>query len=105
MGVEPNSILDLAPHHITQWSDRCMAAVALEFDLRLVSLEHDDIAPYQRANSLRQKYLHHMGLRRTDERPVRASRAFHSIDRLVSKAVGTWGRARRALLPPALVIA
>ena len=34
MGSELNSILDLPPHHITQWSDRCMAAVASVFELK-----------------------------------------------------------------------
>ncbi len=99
IGKELNSILDLPPHHITQWSDRCMAAVASEFDLKLVSLHHDDIAPYHRANYLHQKFLDDLGLRRTDARPVRASRGFHATDRLVSKAAGAWGRVRQPALP------
>jgi len=99
MGTEVNSILDLPPHHITQWSDRCMAAVASEFDLKLLSLDHDEIAPYHRANYLHQKFLDALGLRRTDERPIRASRTFHFTDRLVSKAAGAWGRVRHPALP------
>jgi 2-polyprenyl-3-methyl-5-hydroxy-6-metoxy-1,4-benzoquinol methylase len=99
MGMELNSILDLPPHHITQWSDRCMAAIASEFDLKLVSLDHDEIAPYHRSNYLHQKALDVLGLRRTDERPVRASRAFHFTDQLVSKAAGAWGRVRHPALP------
>ena len=100
IGGELNSILDLPPHHITQWSDRCMAAMASEFDLNLVSLDHDEIAPYHRVNYLHQKSLNALGLRRTDERPVRSSSAFRSVDRLVSKAAGVWGRIRRPALPP-----
>jgi SAM-dependent methyltransferase len=99
IGTELNSILDLPPHHITQWSDRCMAAVASEFDLKLVSLHHDEIAPYHRANFLHQKFLDALGLRRTDERPIRVSRGFHATDRLVSKAAGAWGRMRHPALP------
>ena len=43
MGSELNNILDLPPHHITQWSDRTLAAVASQFDLTLVALDHDDM--------------------------------------------------------------
>jgi len=100
MGVELNNILDLPPHHLTQWSDRCMSEVASRFELTLVTLEHDEIAPYHRANYLRQKYLDKMGIRRTDERPVRASLAFYSIDQVVSKIGGAWGRVRRPAGPP-----
>jgi SAM-dependent methyltransferase len=99
MGAELNSILDLPPHHITQWSDRCMAAVASQFDLKLASLDHDEIAPYHRANYLHQRFLDGLGLRRTDQRPIRASRAFESTDWLVSKSAGAWGRVRRPALP------
>jgi SAM-dependent methyltransferase len=99
MGAELNNILDLPPHHITQWSDRCLGAVASQFDLRLVALEHDDIAEYHRANYLRQKYLDRIGLRRTDTRPVRASRGFHAVDGVVRKTAGAWGRARHPALP------
>jgi SAM-dependent methyltransferase len=99
MGVELNNILDLPPHHITQWSDRCLANLASLFDLRLVSLHHDDIAPFHRVNYLRQKGLDHLGLRRTDARPVRASTAVHSVEWLMSKAAGGWGRLRRPVLP------
>jgi SAM-dependent methyltransferase len=100
IGSELNSILDLPPHHITQWSDRCMAAIASVFDLKLVSLEHDEIAPYHRVNYLHQKFLDALGLRRTDERPVRSSFTFRSVDRVVSRAAGAWGRIRRPALPP-----
>ncbi len=100
MGVELNNILDLPPHHITQWSDRCLTDLAPMFDLQLVSLEHDDIAPYHRVNYLRQRALDHLGLRRTDERPVRASSAVHFVERSVSTAAGAWGRVRRPALPP-----
>jgi SAM-dependent methyltransferase len=100
IGSELNSILDLPPHHITQWSDRCMAAIASVFDLKLVSLEHDEIAPYHRVNYLHQKSLDALGLRRTDERPVRSSSAFRSVDRVVRKAAGVWDRIRRPALPP-----
>ena len=99
MGVELNSVLDLPPHHLTQWSDRCMSEIASQFGLTLVTLEHDDIAPYHRANYLRQKLLDQMGFRRTDERPVRASSAFHAIDRVASRTAGAWGRMRRPALP------
>jgi SAM-dependent methyltransferase len=99
MGVELNSILDLPPHHLTQWSDRCMSEIASQFDLTLVTLEHDEIAPYHRANYLRQKLLDQMGFRRTDERPVRASSAFHGIEQVASKVGGAWGRMRRPALP------
>jgi SAM-dependent methyltransferase len=100
MGAELNNILDLPPHHITQWSDRCLGELASLFDLRLVSLEHDDIAPYHRANYLHQKALDGLGFRRTDARPIRASRAFRSFDQVVSKAAGAWGRLRHPALPP-----
>jgi SAM-dependent methyltransferase len=100
MGVELNNILDLPPHHLTQWSDRCMSEVASRFDLTLVALEHDEIASYHRANYLGQRYLDHMGLRRTDDRPVRASRAISSTAQVVSKLGGAWGRLRRPALPP-----
>jgi 2-polyprenyl-3-methyl-5-hydroxy-6-metoxy-1,4-benzoquinol methylase len=102
MGSELNNILDLPPHHITQWSDRTMAAVASELDFTLVALDHDDIAPYHRANYLHQKALDRLGFRRTDRRPVRASSGFHAVDRAVSKAAGAWGRVRRPSLPPGL---
>jgi 2-polyprenyl-3-methyl-5-hydroxy-6-metoxy-1,4-benzoquinol methylase len=100
MGMELNNILDLPPHHITQWSNRCLAAVAVEFELRLVSLQHDDIASFHRANYLRQKYLDRIGLRRTDERPIRASRGVHVAEQLVGKVSGAWGRLRNPPLPP-----
>jgi 2-polyprenyl-3-methyl-5-hydroxy-6-metoxy-1,4-benzoquinol methylase len=100
MGKELNNILDLPPHHITQWSDRCLAAVASEFDLGLVSLQHDDIASFHRANFLRQKYLDRIGLRRTDEHPIRASRGVHVMEQLVGKSSGAWGRLRNPALPP-----
>jgi SAM-dependent methyltransferase len=100
MGRELNNILDLPPHHITQWSDRCLAAVATEFDLELVSLQHDDIAPFHRTNYLRQRYLDRIGLRRTDEHPVRASEGVHVMEQLVGKASGAWGRLRNPTLPP-----
>ena len=102
MGSELNNILDLPPHHITQWTDRTMAAVASEFDLTLVALDHDDIAPSHRANYLHQKALDHLGFRRTDACPLRASSGFHAMDRVVSKAAGAWGRLRRPSLPPTL---
>jgi 2-polyprenyl-3-methyl-5-hydroxy-6-metoxy-1,4-benzoquinol methylase len=99
MGSELNNILDLPPHHITQWSDRTMAAVASEFDFTLVALDHDDIAPSHRANYLHQKALDHLGFRRTDARPLRASGGFLAVDTVVSKAAGAWGRVRRPDLP------
>lgn len=83
MGVELNSILDLPPHHLTQWSDRCMSELSSLFDISLVGLDHDEIAPYHRANYLRQRYLDRIGLRRTDARPIRASGTFHAVDRAV----------------------
>jgi SAM-dependent methyltransferase len=101
MGVELNSILDLPPHHLTQWSDKCMSEVASQFELTLLSLDHDEIAPYHPANYLRQKLLDHLGLRRTDERPVRASRAFHAINQVVSKIGEAQGRFGHAALPRA----
>lgn len=100
MGVELNNILDLPPHHITQWSDRCLSGVASTFGLWPLSLEHDDIAPYHRVNYLHQKALDRLGFRRTDQRPVRASGVFHVMDRSVRKAAGAWGRMRRPALPP-----
>jgi SAM-dependent methyltransferase len=99
MGVELNNILDLPPHHITQWSDRCLAELPSMFDLRLVSLQHDDIAPYHRVNYLRQKSLDRLGFRRTDARPIHLSRSFLAVDWLTSKAAGLWGRLRRPPLP------
>jgi SAM-dependent methyltransferase len=100
MGAELNNILDLPPHHITQWSDRCLGELAYLFDLRLISLEHDDIAPYHRANYLHQRALDHLGFRRTDERPVRASAAFHAFNKVVGKSAGAWGTVRHPALPP-----
>jgi SAM-dependent methyltransferase len=99
MGAELNNILDMPPYHITQWSDRCLADLAPLFDLRLVSLQHDDIAPYHRVNYLRQKGLDHLGFRRTDARPVRASGAYHSVAWVMGKAAGGWGLLRRPVLP------
>jgi SAM-dependent methyltransferase len=100
IGSELNSILDLPPHHLTQWSDRCLSEVAGLFDLTLLGLEHDDIAPYHRANYLHQKYLDRLGLRRTDARPLRSSAAFRALDLAVRKGSGAWGRLRRPALPP-----
>jgi SAM-dependent methyltransferase len=99
IGGEVNSILDLPPHHLTQWSDRCLSEIADLFDLILLGMEHDDIAPYHRANYLHQKYLDHLGLRRTDARAVRASSGFRAVDALVRKGSGAWGRVRRPALP------
>ncbi len=99
MGVELNSILDLPPHHLTQWSDRCMSELSSLFDISLVGLAHDEIAPYHRANYLRQRYLDRIGLRRTDARPIRASGTLHAVDRVVHKGAGMWGRLRRPALP------
>jgi len=100
MGVELNSVLDLPPHHLTQWSDRCLSSVATLFDFTLIGLEHDEIAPYHRTNYLRQKYLDRIGLRRTDARPVRASRAVHAVERVVRAGGGAWGRLRHPAFPP-----
>jgi SAM-dependent methyltransferase len=99
MGVELNNILDLPPHHITQWSDRSLAELASTLNLQLMSIVHDDVASYHRVNYLCQKALDRLGFRRTDARPVRASSAFHFVDRSVSKAAGVWGRVRRPTLP------
>jgi SAM-dependent methyltransferase len=102
IGRELNSILDLPPHHLTQWSDRCLSEIAGLFDLTLLGLEHDDIAPYHRANYLHQEYLDRLGLRRTDARPVRASSGFRALDVVVRKGSGAWGRVRHPALPPGL---
>ena len=98
MGVEVNSILDLPPHHLTQWSDRCMSELAALFDFSLVGLEHDEIAPYHRANYLRQRYLDRMGFAER-KAPIRASGAFHIVDSVVRKGGGVWGRLARPALP------
>jgi SAM-dependent methyltransferase len=100
IGSELNSILDLPPHHLTQWSDKCLSEIAGLFDLTLLGLEHDDIAPYHRANYLHQKSLDRLGIRRTDARPVRASAGFRALDAVVRKGSGAWGRVRRPALPP-----
>jgi len=99
MGSELNNILDLPPHHLSQWSDRCLTGVASLFDLTLIGLEHDDIATYHQSNYLRQTYLDRVGLRRTDARPVRASTGFHVAEFVAKKGAGAWGRVGRPRLP------
>ena len=99
MGSELNNVLDLPPHHLSQWSDRCLTGVASLFDLTLIGLEHDDIATYHQSNYLRQTYLDRVGLRRTDARPVRASTGFRIAEFVAKKGAGAWGRVRRPRLP------
>lgn len=40
-----NGILNLPPHHLSWWSDRCLRRVAEIFGLQLVALEHEALAP------------------------------------------------------------
>jgi len=41
---QPNALLNLPPHHITHWSDRCLAGLGQMFPLRLETIEHELLA-------------------------------------------------------------
>lgn len=41
----PNFILDLPPHHVTRWSDRCLRALPRLLPVELVELWHESLQP------------------------------------------------------------
>jgi SAM-dependent methyltransferase len=41
----PNFILDLPPHHVTRWSDRCLRGLPRQLPVDLVELWHESLQP------------------------------------------------------------
>lgn len=45
IALSSNNMLNLPPHHVSWWSDQALSYVAQLFDLELVSLYHEPLAP------------------------------------------------------------
>jgi SAM-dependent methyltransferase len=45
---QPNALLNLPPHHLSHWSDRCLGNVDQLFPLRLEAIEHELLADIHR---------------------------------------------------------
>jgi 2-polyprenyl-3-methyl-5-hydroxy-6-metoxy-1,4-benzoquinol methylase len=46
VGHERRGLLNLPPHHMTRWSDRCLTELAAVFGLDVVALHRDKLAPW-----------------------------------------------------------
>jgi 2-polyprenyl-3-methyl-5-hydroxy-6-metoxy-1,4-benzoquinol methylase len=53
-----NSVLNLPPHHQTHWPDRALKEIAKIFNLLIVDLHHDTLAPRHRSEYLRVIVMH-----------------------------------------------
>ena len=47
-GKAQNNLLDMPPHHISHWSEKTMAHIGQQFNLKTVSIETENIAPYHK---------------------------------------------------------
>jgi SAM-dependent methyltransferase len=52
LAVVANNMLNMPPHHITWWSDRCLTGLANRCDMSLVALGHDKLADLHRRTYL-----------------------------------------------------
>jgi SAM-dependent methyltransferase len=46
VGTIKDDILNMPPHHLTLWSDKCLTNIAGIFDLSMIALRHEKLAPY-----------------------------------------------------------
>jgi len=46
VGRERHNLLNVPPHHMTRWSDRSLTSLGRTFDMDVVALHHDALAPW-----------------------------------------------------------
>lgn len=66
-GIAQNNILDMPPHHVSHWSSRTLAHVAVQFGLDTVAIEREPVAPvhieWARRSLIEQRLRRWVGLR------------------------------------------
>ena len=48
VATDKDNILNMPPHHLTWWSDRCLRNIAPMFGLLLIDMEHEELAVYHK---------------------------------------------------------
>lgn len=54
VGTLSNCILNMPPHHVTRWSDRSLKYIASMFNLKLIEIHHEPLAPFHRNSYAKQ---------------------------------------------------
>jgi 2-polyprenyl-3-methyl-5-hydroxy-6-metoxy-1,4-benzoquinol methylase len=58
LGEIQDFALNMPPHHVTRWSDKCLNIVAAEFGLECVHLHHEPLDPYHYRWCFTSKVVH-----------------------------------------------
>jgi len=58
MKVAVNNLFNMPPHHVTRYSDKTLENIAKLFDLKLLAIKHDSIAPEQLYGNAYNEFQH-----------------------------------------------
>jgi 2-polyprenyl-3-methyl-5-hydroxy-6-metoxy-1,4-benzoquinol methylase len=88
---QTNALLNLPPHHLSHWSDRCLRQIAETFPLRLEALEHELLADVHRdsyaATLVSTIFGGHQRLLNTSRANRFLTRVYWKLGKVLSKAL------------------